>query len=86
MGIADLAVSLEKVRKGPPCTVCEAVKRLEHDKPEDAAALVRLLSDPLVRYSELSEALAGEGLDLSAGTLSRHARGRCEARTKLRRA
>ena len=83
MGIADLVISAEKVRKGPPCTVCEALKRIE---PEDAEALVRLLSDPDVRYSELSDALAGEGLDLSAGTLSRHARGRCEARTKLRRA
>jgi len=83
MGIADLVISAEKVRKGPPCTVCEALKRIE---PEDAEALIRLLSDPDVRYSELSDALAGEGLDLSAGTLSRHARGRCEARTKLRRA
>ena len=83
MGIADLVVSTEKVRKGPPCTVCEALKRLDTD---DAAALTRLLSDPDVRYSELSDALAREHLDLSAGTLSRHARGRCEARTKLRRA
>ena len=83
MGIADLVISAEKVRKGPPCTVCEALKRIE---PEDAEALIRLLSDPDVRYSELSDALAGEGFDLSAGTLSRHARGRCEARTKLRRA
>ena len=81
MGIADLVVSIEKVRKGPPCTVCEALKRLE---PEDAAALTRLLSDRGVRYTELSAALAGEGLELSDGTLSRHARGRCEARTKLR--
>lgn len=82
MGIADLVITADKVRKGPPCTVCEALKSLP---TEDAAALTRLLSDPLVRYSELSDALAGEGLDLSAGTLSRHARGRCEARTKLRR-
>lgn len=84
MGIADLVVSAEKVRRGPPCTVCEALKRLEVEKPEDAAALIRLLSDRGVRYTELSAALAGEGLELSDGTLSRHARGRCEARTKLR--
>jgi hypothetical protein len=81
MGIADLVVSTEKVRKGPPCSVCEALNRLPED---EAAALVRLLSDPAVRYTELSAALAGEGLDLADGTLSRHARGRCEARTKLR--
>ena len=81
MGIADLVVSAEKVRKGPPCTVCEKMGTLP---AEEAAALTRLLSDPGVRYTELSTALAGEGIDLSAGTLSRHARGRCEAREKLR--
>ena len=83
MGIADLVVTTAKVRKGPPCSVCEALDRLSED---DGAALTRLLSDPAVRYTELSSALMGEGLDLSAGTLSRHARGRCEARTKLRSA
>ena len=83
MGIADLVVTNAKVRRGPPCTVCEALTRLSDD---DCAALTRLLSDPAVRYTELSAALAGESLDLSAGTLSRHARGRCEARTKLRSA
>lgn len=81
MAISDLVVSSEKVRKGPPCTVCEAIERLPE---KDSAALVRLLSDPTVRYTELSSALAGEGLDLGASTLSRHSRGRCEARTKLR--
>ena len=81
MGIADLVVSAEKARKGPPCTACESIKSLSD---EDAAALTRLLSDPTVRYTELSEALAREGLVLAAGTLSRHARGRCEARQKLR--
>jgi hypothetical protein len=83
MGIADLVVSTSKVRKGPPCSVCEALGRLPED---EQAALLRLLSDHTVRYTELSAALAGEGLDMSAGTLSRHARGRCEARTKLRSA
>jgi hypothetical protein len=85
MGIADLVVTAAKVRKGPPCTVCEALTRLSAD---DGAALTRLLSDPAVRYTELSASLAQPdiGLDLSAGTLSRHARGRCEARTKLRSA
>lgn len=81
MGIADLVVSTERVRRGPPCTVCEALAGLSE---AESAALLRLLSDPAVRYTELSEALSSEGLDLSAGTLSRHARGRCEARTKLR--
>jgi hypothetical protein len=65
--------------------VCEALGRLPED---EQAALLRLLSDRGVRYTELSASLAQPeiGLDLSAGTLSRHARGRCEARTKLRSA
>ena len=85
MGIADLVVSTSKVRKGPPCSVCEALTRLDVAEQE---ALVRLLSDPTVRYTELSASLGQPdiGLDLSAGTLSRHARGKCEARTKMRSA
>jgi DNA invertase Pin-like site-specific DNA recombinase len=86
MGIADLIVTNDKPVKGPTCTVCVELDRLERERPEDAAALLRLLSDRDVRYAALSDALATEGLDLAAGTLSRHARGRCEAKTKLRRA
>jgi hypothetical protein len=81
MGIADLVVSTSKVRKGPPCSVCALLKSLPE---KESAALLRLLSDVDVRYSELSAALATEGHDFAEGTLSRHARGRCEARTKLR--
>ena len=81
MGIADLVISTEKVRKGPPCTVCALLKSLP---PEESAALLRLLSDPDVRYSELEASLRGEGFDLADSTLSRHARGKCEARVKLR--
>ena len=87
MAIADIEANTHKVRKGPPCTVCEAISVIP--EPE-AQALVRLLSNQRLPYSVLEAdlrsdgSLAEFGFDISAGTLSRHARGRCEARTKLR--
>lgn len=70
-----------KLRKGPPCSVCQLLDQL--NGPE-AQALTDLLSDPTVRYSWLSRELATEGHDLGAYVLARHARGDCAAGTKLR--
>lgn len=71
-------------KKGPPCAVCDALASLSDT---DAAALRGLLANPNVRYQALSDALAADEdtpLDLPAGTLSRHARGRCSAKERLR--
>lgn len=66
------------------CTVCQALDAL----PEaEAAALRKLLADPAWRYQALSEALAADPdnpLEILADTLSRHARGQCARREKLR--
>lgn len=82
MAIADLsAAGAPEATKGPPCTVCGLLA----DLPDaEAAALRKLLSDPLWRYSALSDALAAEGHKVAAHTLARHARGQCSAGDKLR--
>lgn len=85
MAIADIRNrSIDKVRKGPPCEVCAFIESLSK---KDAAAMVELLSDPTVRYTSISEELAVDAdtpVELSAFSLSWHARGKCRARVKLR--
>ena len=85
MAIADFTPeTAPKLRKGPPCTVCEALATLP---PSEAEALNRHLRNPRYRYSLLSEDLAKDKdnpLEITANTLARHARGKCGARTKMR--
>lgn len=70
-----------KTRKGPPCSVCETLTSLP--QPE-ADALRSLLEDPTWRYTTLSDELRAEGVDLAPFVLSRHARGKCAARVRMR--
>ena len=82
MAISDITADKKGTGpKGPPCTVCATLAALD---TVDAQALRTLLADPAWRYQELSDRLAEEGVDLPAFSLSRHARGRCMAREKLR--
>ncbi len=82
MAISDLAQQQPTTAiKGPSCSVCQQLDTL----PDvEADALTGLLKDPRWRYQELSDALAKEGIDIAAYSLSRHARGHCSARSKLR--
>lgn len=81
MPIASITRSETPQPAGPKCEVCKTMAALPED---EATALKALLSDPEWRYQELSDRLVIEGVELSAGSLSRHARGRCWAREKLR--
>lgn len=89
MAITDLAQAATEgpSRGGPPrCAVCNALEDLP---AEQSAALLALLANPNVRYVTLSEELAADTdypLDLHYESLRRHARGRCAARTLLRKA
>lgn len=80
MAIADLTTPTG-AKKGPTCTVCQAIDGLDDT---EAQALRSLLADPAWRYQELADRLADEGLRLQAFSLSRHARGHCSAGEKLR--
>lgn len=87
MAIAEITRKIQSDKgtvKGPPCTVCAFISSLT-DK--EAAALNELLSDPAVRYSTLAESISDDpdyDVRFDAGTISRHVRGRCSARQKLR--
>jgi hypothetical protein len=84
-GIGSLSPT--KVRKGPQCEVCKEITRLEREEPAEAKALIAHLSNPLWRFTDLSDALheATKGrTNLPEYSLARHARGQCSARVKLR--
>lgn len=66
------------------CAVCNALDSLP---VTEAAALRALLADPAWRYQAIADELAVDPdtpLVIDAYTLSRHARGRCARREKLR--
>ena len=86
MAIADLSPTTA-TNKGPTCKVCQTIARLEAEKPSEAKALVGHLKNPEWRFTDLSDALfqdSGGTVNLPEYCLSRHARGQCAARTKLR--
>ena len=82
MAIADIAATSPAV-PWQTCQVCHALDTI----PAAEAAALRALLAGTMRYSELSDALAADPdtpLTLHPDALSRHARGRCVAREKLR--
>lgn len=64
-------------RKGPLCTVCQALADLPK---KEAAALERLLADTSWRYKEIAQRIAKDPdypLNIDHTTYGRHARGEC---------
>lgn len=78
MSLADLA---EESLPWQTCAVCHTLETLDTAK---ADLLIGLLSNANVRYSHIAAAAADEGLNLEAEALSRHARGICKAKVRLR--
>lgn len=80
MAITDLAnAQPTPTRKGPECTVCDALASLPEDQAE---ALVSLLSNPRWRYSEIAAKVAldeDHPLNIAHHTYARHAKGECYA-------
>jgi hypothetical protein len=68
-------------RRGPSCDVCAVLATAD---PPDAEALRAALTNPQMRYTVIAEALAATDTPLSSSSLSRHARGRCLAKERLR--
>lgn len=66
------------------CTLCWLLAKLEADNPALHADLIGALSNPLARYTEISEALAKEGHHVETDAISRCVRGRCSAHRRLR--
>lgn len=86
MAIADLT-STRPARTAYHDRGCQVCVALDSLPDSEADALRSLLSDPAWRYQALSEALLNDPdnpLELSADGLSRHARGGCARRERLR--
>lgn len=82
MSLADVAKQGPvRVEKGPTCSVCLLATTLPK---AEAAALAQMLGDPEWRYTSIADALNAEGHSIYDGAVSRHVRGQCGARTKLR--
>lgn len=82
MAISDLIE-----RGNVPHKVCATCHHLESLPPDKAKKLRAALSNTTVRYRELQTELATDPdflLDIDSASLSRHARGICGAREKLR--
>lgn len=82
MALSDIAATAPAT-PWRTCAVCHALATI----PDAEATALRALLASGMRYTEMSEALEADAdtpLTLEPATLSRHARGRCEAREKLR--
>lgn len=80
MALSDLAT-----RTGTPWQACAACWTLETLPPKRAELLLAALGNKLARYSEIAaDLLTEDGIDVDRQALSRHARGQCSARVKLR--
>lgn len=82
MAVADLSARTETPWR--TCPVCHAIQGMEIRHRE---ILIAALSNPTIRYDVLAAELATDPafmLDIDRQALSRHARGVCSAKTKLR--
>lgn len=84
MALADIAAKAQQV--GIPHQTCATCHALSTLPKSEAKHLRDLLSNPTVRYRELADALAAddESPTIPWEALSRHARGHCSARDRLR--
>jgi hypothetical protein len=83
MALANLASSVSDSTPWRTCQVCHALATI----PKAEADGLRDLLRSGLRYSKISELIAADAdtpLNIPRDALSRHARGLCEAREKLR--
>lgn len=86
MAISDLSARLNPATPWQTCGTCDF---LEYLAPAEADELRALLANKHARYSEIADGLANDPDYAHRPTpdrqsLSRHARGQCSAREKLR--
>lgn len=69
MTLADALVANKTVHKGPRCTLCILIMRLDK---KDAEVLVSALTDDTFTHAAISRALQSEGHRITANTIQRH--------------
>jgi hypothetical protein len=62
-------------RRGPCCTLCQAIPTLDK---ADREGLLASLSDPAMTAAGISRALRAEGIDIGTHTVLRHRKGECK--------
>lgn len=73
----SLAAALEQhrvTRKGPRCTMCDLLDRLDK---RDRDALRAALDDACYTHAAISRALRAEGHPIGSLTVARHRKGEC---------
>lgn len=84
MALANLAKKIEDGVPWRTCAVCHALATIPDAEAEGFRALMR---NKGLRYTEIAEMIAADEdtpLVIPADTISRHARGHCDARERLR--
>lgn len=85
MAIADIATSARSASAERPWRTCQVCHALD-DLPDVESEALRELLAGKMRYSDIEAELAAdsEAPNLHRDALSRHARGRCDAKDRLR--
>lgn len=85
MAISDIAAQARQAPDEAPWRTCQVCHALDTLPTTEAAALREILASRM-RYSEIESQLADdpEAPNLHRDALSRHARGNCGARERLR--
>lgn len=80
MALSNLSLEPSAAKKGPDCTVCQALAELPSDK---ADLILGALRNPRWRYTEIVNEVASDQdvpewvRNIAEGTYSRHAKGGC---------
>lgn len=87
MALSNFKKEPASLKKGPDCTVCQALEALPKDK---AALILGALQNPRWRFTQIAAEVASDESvpewvrDIQHQTYRRHAKGGCAARVKLR--
>lgn len=84
MALADLAAKVDAGVPWRTCAVCHALDTID---PTEADGFRALMANKSLRFTEIEELIATDEdtpLRIKSDTISRHARGGCDAREKLR--
>lgn len=69
MSLKDALAANKTVHKGPKCTLCLLIKRMDK---KDADVLLEALADDTFTHAAISRALQSEGHHITANTVQRH--------------
>lgn len=82
-----LAAAAQKIEDGIPWRTCAVCHALDTIDPDEADGFRALMANRNLRYNEIEQIIAADPdtpLVIPWSTISRHARGGCDARERLR--